>query len=101
MNRVLLCWPLWAYGSSVDAAAGLRWICGGLLVAVMCQHFLGSPMQLQGCDSGDIPGELRFPPHKWPLSALISLDLDTWRQWDREGSATLSNDIHYYIVDYI
>lgn len=52
---------------------------GGLLVAVVCcQHFLSSPVQLQGCDSGDVLGELRFPPHQWALSTLISLDLNTW-----------------------
>lgn len=88
-NRVLLCWPLGACGFSVDAAAGLRWICGRLLVAVVCQHFLRSPVQLQGRDSGDILGELRFPPHQWALSTLIFYDLDT------ERAATFSNDTLY------
>lgn len=58
---------------------------GGLLVAVVRGHdFFRSSVQLQGCDSGDVFGELRFPPHQWAFSALISLDLDT----ETEGAVT-------------
>lgn len=71
---------------SAAAAAGLQWICGGLLLAVVrCQHFLGSPVQLQGRDSADVPGEFRFPPHKRALSTLIFLDLDTWETVGQRG----------------
>lgn len=41
-----------------SAAAGLQWICAGLLLAVVrCQHILRSPVQLQGRDSADVLGQ--------------------------------------------
>lgn len=40
------------------------------------QHLLGPPVQLQGRDGADVLGQVRLPPHEWPLPPLVLLDLE-------------------------